>query len=456
MVYPAGRHATLGRRHIQPCRACQALTSSTRPPAYNLLLLLAQQFANFIPPILVLPMLGRALDSGGLARLGLLLASGQIMALLSEYSLNQQALYRLSQQPPAQTQRTVILSHWVRRILGIRIRIVLVSLLIGLPVLHSYYQATALELLAVSLFAVCNLLSVDFLFLYQERLTGFTLWTIISRWTLVPLSALCLYWQPTAAAALLAMAASYLLTSSGALWLAHRSRLWHWSALSEPPDPSVPDRRQLLRNGWDYLFSQSAYQFFIVCIPLLAAAWLQAPAAGALVAADRVKNAAGYVAIAVTSLLGSRMAQAISPAAYRQQLRNSLRWHGLLGLAASLGLLLLSPWLIAILFGPAHQNAAQVLQYFSVLPLLMAVNQVVLRQRVLLECSAALMQRITVVAVASFFGLTAILGHYLGLTGHVLAVILTEIMLLAGALWVLRHSTGSPPHLPASRPPAVN
>lgn len=421
--------------------------TTARAARLNLVLLLLQQVANFIPPLLVLPILGRALQVTDFARLGLLLAVGQLVSLLTEYSLNQQALWRLGQLPVEQRSQRAVASQWLYQILRLRGVLWLLTLAPALLWLHFFQQASDLELIAVALFTFSMVPLADFLFLGQEKLLALTLWNLIARWSLLPLTAILLHWQASAAMAVIAMGACYLLGNLGSLILARYRQLWHESDWLKPV--ARPALSNLLREGWHYFLSQASYHAYIVSVPLLANLTLTPTVAGLLIAADRLKNAAGYLSFAVTGLLGSRMAKASDPDTYRRQWRASLRWHLLLGISSSLGMLVLADWLVHLLYGPHFQAVGDVLRWLSPLPTLMALVSVLLRQRVTLERSPAVARRITLQGVAAFFLMFYPFSVLFGWRGSVVTLWLTETILLLLAFWALRRARPFP-SLPAA------
>lgn len=129
---------------------------------------------------------------------------------------------------------------------------------------------------------------------------------------------------------------------------------WFWEAARA---------RELLRESWPFLLGGLSVVTYIRIDQLMLRQMLGSSELGLYAALLPLSQAAQFVPMSLVPALAPLVAQrkAQGERAYEDELLRVFRLFGALGLAVSLAIALLGPWIVPLLYGPAYRAAVPVL-----------------------------------------------------------------------------------------------
>ena len=153
---------------------------------------LFQQASNYLVPVLVFPLITPILGVHGMGMYAMMIAGGQIIAVFCEYGFSQAALALAGHHPNDIKLR----SQLAQSILKLKVFIffpiaILVSL--GLVFLTPVGWLGALSAVILGL---CTVFQHEWVFYAAESLRSYAWWTVLTRWLILPVTWVSLYFPP--------------------------------------------------------------------------------------------------------------------------------------------------------------------------------------------------------------------------------------------------------------------
>ncbi|HMW53401.1 MAG TPA: flippase [Rhodocyclaceae bacterium] len=404
------------------------------------------QAANFAVPLLTQPWLTRALGVDGYGRLNFALAVVAYFVLLADYGFNLSATRQIAVQRDDKAARSR--TFWAT--LGVKALLAFVGglMLLVLAALSSTLGEIS-GLLALGYLAVIgSVLTPTWYFQGVERADFAALATLLPKALAIPLIVAGVRGPADLPAAMLLTAAPGLL--SGLWCLAELAR----SRAVAMQRPALADLRAALADGWHVFVSTAAISLYTTSNTVLLG-WLSGPAAvGHFAAADKLLKAAQAATAPVSQALFPRVSHLMhhDRAAALCTLRRLLKWQGAFTFAVSVGLFVLAPVLVRLLYGEAFEAAVEVVRWMAPLPCLIGLSNVFGIQTLLPLGREKLFSRILLVSGVVNLGLLALLAPVYGAPGAAIAVTITEAGVTALMGWAVRAHFAHRAPVDAARP----
>ena len=394
--------------------------SLPRQPLQNVVWLVGERVVRAALTATVLGIVARYLEPAGFGRLNFAVAVATIGAALASFGLEGVVVNELIRQPD-RTGAILGTALRLRLLAGASIALLLNAMIWLTPAL----RADALLISIISLSLLLQPVEVVDLWFQRHldsrrtavaRFIGITAGATLKLWLVARGATLTAFaWAQVADVGFIACS----LTCVG--WrYPNQSDAWHWDATIA---------RMLWQRGAPLALASLAIAFSLRLDQLLVRQWLGQFDAGIYFAAIRLTDQGLFAgtAIAVSLFPALSASHARSDPEYRARLQAMFDALSAVGWVVVLGCILVGPWIIRVLYGPAYASAATVLvvQGWACLFALSASvrwNFIILSAPTIVNLGAALLHILTLLGFAS------ILMPRSGALGAALALLLANMV----------------------------
>ncbi len=428
--------ATAGKDDIQVPDAPNSADPSPRKPSLrrNILSLYVVQLSNYAVPLITLPWLTRVLGPDGFGRLSFCTAVNVYFILLADYGFNLSATREVAMHSHDRDARSMIFWN------TITIKALLAT--IGFPVLLALtfgiarFSAERSLLLLGYLTVIGTVLTPTWYFQGVERQATLSTITIVIRLLSVPATFLLVTAHGDVYIAVAISAGTGVAT--GLVCLALLAREGALGKFAVTPAGLV----KALQEGWHLFLSTASMSLYITTNTVLLGFVAGNTAVGHYSAAEKLSQVAHGLLVPVNQSVYPRISRLMneSRSAAFALIRKVLRVQAGLGLALSLSLFVLAPYLIRLLYGPAYEESVQVLRWLAPLPLVIGLSNVFGIHTMLPLGMKRGFTRILMSAGALNVLLLYALASWFGAVGAAMAVLATEALITVLMVTVLRRN----------------
>lgn len=387
---------------------------------HNIAALGALQAANYLIPLVTLPYLTHVLGVEAFGKFALVLAVMAYFVLLTDYGFSWGATRQIAaHRDDRKVVSSVFSSTWgAQWMLALISGLLLVASIATIP----FLREDALLYLVGFTLVLGNVLLPIWLLQGLERMREVATIQILGKIAaLLPLFFLVENPGDVVWALALAGAGPIIGGLISLYWISR-------TGVVRLERPSWPSTLNALRDGGTLFLSKISISLYTMLTPLILGAISGVSAVGYFTLADRVRRAAQAMLEPISQAVFPRLSNLYpkDQSAARQLVQRS----GLLVIALAAGISLFlhlaADWIVLILGGPEFGAAAGVLKWMAVLPLVMALSNIMGVQIMLPNGLSASFNKI--VGGAAVFGLLIVLPliHWRAAEGAAMATVLTE------------------------------
>ena len=391
----------------------------------NILALSVLQLMNYAAPLVTVPYLTRVL---GPERFGLLAVAQAVIVyfdLITDYGFNFSATRRIANhREDCAALSRVFWSTLVAKIaLMLACALALAVLIQVVPGLHRQallYEATFLTVVGSALFPV-------WLFQGLEQMKYLTMGHALARLWSIPALILLVKRSDDYVRAAAIQGAGPIIAALIAMPI-----VWKHIGI-QAHRPTLTDIVASLREGRHLFFSNTAMYLFSSTTVLLLGWVAGNTQVGYYSAADKLIKAANSLVNPVTQALYPHLnsLRTISDSVAIKLIRKSLAWVGSLAMVASLGTFVVAAPLGHILLGHEFDSSVPVLRVMAPLLLILALNNILGTQTMVVFGLDAVVSRITLQCVIANALLTVLLAGSWGARGAAAATVVSGLLMAA-------------------------
>jgi O-antigen/teichoic acid export membrane protein len=403
----------------------------------NITALYIVQMATYAIPLITVPWLTRVLGPDGFGRFNFCMAFNAYFVLLADYGFNFSATQEIARHRDDKIARSRI--FWstcaVKTLLALAGLVVLL-----LSTLFVEQLAADRSLLLVGYLAVAaSVLTPSWYFQGTENIALFSAINVFFRGLSVPMTFLFVTSRDSVFAAIAVNVGALLLTGLACLLFLCYRRSLSFVAIS------CHDLLSTLQEGWHLFISTAAMSLYSTTNVVLLGFTVGNAAVGYFSAAEKLVKAVSGLTAPLTQSFYPRISRLMDGSRSEAfgLIRRLLRIQGSIGLGVSVLLFAAAPYVVQLLYGPAFTVTSTVLRWLSLLPLLLGISNVLGVQAMLTLRMSRTVSGIVLSAGALNVALLFILSSFLGAVGAGMAVLITETVVTASMIVVLR-SKGIP------------
>jgi O-antigen/teichoic acid export membrane protein len=426
--------ASEGREANVPQGRARALLDSLRSKeglARNVLLMLLWQGANYLAPLLTFPHLARTLHPTNFGKFGLYLLIAGWMTIVSDWGTNMTGARAIAQA----RARTGEIDEPFWNIFLLRFAIVMVVLFLAVGYLTVTEASREEWLLLLSAWSMIlgNALTVSWCLQGLERLDAFASAALVGRLATVPATILLVRTADQVWLAVALQGLGGILIGLTSMLILYRSRrITRFSA-------NLSGMVREMRNGFPVLSTTVSHGLYS-STATLTLGWLHGPAAtGVFVAADRIRMAAQNVVQPVGQAIFPRVSRLVvtdRDAAVRL-IHALAKIQGAVMAFGCIALIVLSPYVVGFLAGPAFSASVPVLCILAPTIAVYATNNVLGRQTLMPFGYDKVFGRIGVTTAVVNVLIMPPLVYFFSANGAATGVLVTESFILICCVTVI-------------------
>ncbi|MDO7844622.1 flippase [Sphingomonas immobilis] len=336
----------------------------------NIIHLFIWQGSTYLIPLIVTPYLTRTLGIGGYGVFGFSLAVTTYGMLLTDWGFNQSAAQKVARAEDDPEQlRILFWNTMVARVgLAILAMILLMIVTLTVPMLRAIWPV----LLAASLVIVSTAFSANFFLQGMQKMGAFAISALMGRLAIIPLMLFFVHTPQDVMMAALIQNGTQIISAVTSIVIAARI---------VPLFPMRIDVRGAfgeIVDGWHLFLSQFSVSLYTQANAVVVGFVAGTNQAGLLTASQRISQAFQQLVTPINMAvypMVNRLSHSDPPAAVRLMFR-VLAGQAAFSALLSLGMFLVSPYIVPIFLGHNFAAATPVVQMLSLLPFFAGVSNV--------------------------------------------------------------------------------
>jgi len=387
----------------------------------NLSALFLLQLGNYLVPLLLLPVLTQRLGPDGYGVYGFALAFGAYFVLLVDWGFNLSATQEISVQRDQQERCQQI--YWSTLFAKILLSVVGLLALLALVTLFSELASMRTALLLSFMSAAGAAITPTFYYQGVERMSVMAITNLGVKLLAIPLTLLTVHGEGDELWAIG--------IQSGTIFLAGLLNFLIFLK-NESIGFLLPTKMQVvtcLKRGYSIFLSTAAISLY-TNTNIVILKFVSTPAAiGYFYAGQSVVKAVCGLYSPLSQAIFPRMSHLFSQdlTAAGVILRRLLRMQVLFSSLLSIGLLVLSPLIVSLLFGEDFQPSVSVLRWLSPLPLILALSNTFGVQAMIPLGATRSFTKILILCGLASLAITPVLATLMGADGVAISVVVTEL-----------------------------